>query len=293
MRKKLKKLAAIGVGMVLAGIMVCIISGIFGGTLGAFRTNSHGWDFVPFHWVPFITEVIQEDSVTTEVIEEGNAQEYCYTDSNSKQISRENVRSVDLNVNGCILQIVPGKADQTNAVLELPKELSHKNIKEKFDEKEGEWEIEIDVKNHHRNNPSYIVRLVLPPNLLELSTEVNAGRVEMEKISANKLDINVNMGDVVLDSISANESHFETNMGNIDGTVTLNGEVEIDSSMGNIQLQVKNKTEYGYKIHNEMGTVTIDEAKYEGVLKDMKVNTQAPLVFDIECSMGSVIIDFE
>ncbi len=292
MSKKFKKLVAIGTGMVLAGIMVCIISGIFGGTLGAYHINTRGWNFIPFSRVPFVTEFLEEDTISTEIIQDGAQQEYCSTDSNTIQISRENVRSVELKAEGCVVEILPGNPDQNHAVLEYSRELSHKNIQEKFDEKEGKWEIEIHAKKHRQDNPTNTIQLVLPPDLIEFSTEVSMGEMEMKGISANKIDINANMSDVTFEGISANKSHIETNMGNIEGTATLNGKVEIDCSMGDVQLNVANKTEYGYKIENEMGTVTIDERKYEGVLKDVKINTQAPLLFDVDCSMGDVTIEF-
>ena len=98
------------------------------------------------------------------------------------------------------------------------------------------------------------------------------------------------MGNVSVENVQAFSSELTTKMGNIEGNMNLTGRNKIECNMGTVQLDVSAKGEYGYKIENKMGNVTIDKNVYSGFSNEVNINPKAPVFFDIECSMGNVTI---
>ncbi len=278
MNKPMKRLMAAGGGMVLAGLALTVISVSLGGNFGAFDIEEK---------IPYIGDFFEFGS--EDYLQEGTAQEGDFSDA--QPISVENVRSIKFKAENCKVEIVAGDSGQTAATLLLSGNFTEKNLKDSFDDKNGLWELELKAKKHH-NSEGYEAKLIVPPQLLEFELETNTGSAVVEGISANKLELKSNMAELELDSISANESSFEINMGDLTGSASLTGKVEIECTMGDVNLHLNNKTEYGYKIKNEMGSISIDGRNYEGMDNKAELNPDAPLFFDVECSMGDVSVEF-
>lgn len=294
MKKFFKVVAAVGGGMVLAGILIVVISLACGAQFGSLTLDSGVFRYLPFTQIK--NSVVQE--VTEEVNDwyhHGNTQQNAAQNGyQGGRMETEAVQKLKLHAKGCEVQVVAGGAEQTTAVLELGGKLTEQHVRQKRDN-DGEWEITIDTKQNNLpiDTQEYQAVLTIPPAMVELDIEASAASVTVENISTSELDIEASMADVQLSNVVAAKSDMNADMGNITGTAQLSGKNDMECSMGNIELTVTGVVDYGYKIENSMGSVSIGGHEHNGSHNEVEFNRTASTLFDVECSMGAVSVDFQ
>lgn len=276
MKAVFKKMLAIGGSMALAGVILSVIGLFFSD--GMPKTYFSPREILP-SWIA--NEFFDDWDEHLPVVMEGSA--------NGQQFSVDFLNELELDCRGCSVEIVVGKEGQTSATLEMKGQLTQQHIDQKYNSNKGKWELELNSRNENQYD-SYQAVLTVPPTLSKMDIKAKMGKVSIGSIHLNELDLETNMGNIELDNVSAAISSMNTDMGNIEGSVALTGKQEIDCSMGNIELRINAQGEYGYKMENKMGSVTIGNTNYSSIDKKMEVNSNAPLFFDVECSMGNVTL---
>lgn len=284
MRSPFKKMLLIGLGMTMAGCVISSIPFAFGLELksnlfrwNTFANNSNGFRFFNDFFDDYIDWDQPSDSCQV-VDDQGN------------RIVSGLVNHIQLETNGVNIEIVKGKRNQSRAELIMQGGLKPNHVKYNYDPEDREWEISIHTGKNKKNAENYKVILTVPPYIESFEINSEKSLVSMKDINVKDLEIEDNMGSVSIENVQAFSSELTTNMGNIEGSVNLTGRNKIECSMGNIQLDVSAKGEYGYKIKNTMGNVTVDKNVYSGFSNEVNINPKAPVFFDIECSMGNIKI---
>ncbi len=285
MKKLFERLAAVGGGMCLVGLLIVVISLACGAQFGSLRIDSGVFRFIPFAQIKneFISEVSEEVG------------EWYHHDTTLQNARLETgmVQKIKLRANGCEVQVKTGDENHTSAVLELSGKLTEDHIRQKWDD-DGELELTIDSKQNVLpvDSSEYQAVLTVPPALIQLDIDASQAAVTVEDLTVTELDTEASMADVKLNKVVASKSDMKADMGNISGTVQLSGKNDMECSMGNIELTVTGVVDYGYTIENSMGNVNIGGHEHSGSHNEVKLNQQAATLFYVECSMGSVIVDF-
>ena len=288
MRSPFKKMLLVGLGMTIAGFVSCSIPLAFSSELKSniFQWNdstNHGWRFDFFD--DFLDEYIDWDW--------GQSQDSCrvFDDyGKGKRIVSGLINRIQLDANGVNVEIVKGKRNQSRAELIMQGDLKPNHVKYNYDPEDREWEISINTGKNKKNAENYKVILTVPPYIDSFEINSQKSVVSVKDIKVKDLEIEDNMGNVSVENVQAFSSELTTKMGNIEGNMNLTGRNKIECNMGTVQLDVSAKGEYGYKIENKMGNVTIDKNVYSGFSNEVNINPKAPVFFDIECSMGNVTI---
>lgn len=124
--------------------------------------------------------------------------------------------------------------------------------------------------------------------------DVGAGEVICNGIKAGKMEASVGAGVLEAVDIEADGLDFSVAMGSVsvsEGTIV--GNIDLSCDMGSLYLEMKgNEKDYNYDIECSMGTIMIDNAEYSGMGKEKYINNHAAKELKASCNMGSIEVTF-
>lgn len=128
----------------------------------------------------------------------------------------------------------------------------------------------------------------------DVNVAVGAGEMIVENIICKDLDVNVGAGEFVGKSVSVfDDTKLKAGAGHIEINGTAGENLDIRCSMGGIELSLDNdETDFNYEIECVAGSVEIGAKKFTALSGEKKIDNQASGEIDIDCSMGSVTLDF-
>lgn len=129
----------------------------------------------------------------------------------------------------------------------------------------------------------------------EVDIDLNAGTVGWEALTANKLKIDMAAGAIQGENtIILDETELDMRA----GAITLNGSLgtctELDLSAGKLEMMLTDAfTDYNYDLSCAGGVIQVGDTSLEGVGKDHEIDHGAWKNLNIQCSAGTVNINFE
>ncbi len=159
------------------------------------------------------------------------------------------------------------------------------------------------------------ITITLPPDFVaeDISLEIKAGDVEVEKIHAATGSFNMSAGRLVVKELEiTEESDYiigagEMSLNNVSiqnisvdcgvGYVTIEGNVFGDSdvicNIGNVELDLDGKEEdYTYDISASIGNIDIDNNSYHNISNRVINNDGTENSLSLKCEIGNISIDF-
>ena len=169
--------------------------------------------------------------------------------------------------------------------------------------------------NYTTNNWNGSITLYVPEGCRweQATLELGAGSLEAEKMVADNLEAHVGAGQMIFDELYADQTTFDCGMGQliaeqlqsriVDATVgmgslQLTGDVTEqltgECSMGELQLELAGtQTDFNYDLSCGMGELTVGDDSYTGLAQKKQIHNNAVKSMDLECSMGSITVQFE
>ena len=127
----------------------------------------------------------------------------------------------------------------------------------------------------------------------KMELELGAGEALGEGIRADKAELSVGMGAIELSDMQIGKLSVETGMGSVEFKGSISEKADIECSMGSIYMEIEgSEQDFDYKIESAMGSINIGDRDYAGLAREKKINNNAGKSIEVECSMGSVEIDF-
>lgn len=128
----------------------------------------------------------------------------------------------------------------------------------------------------------------------EISLEVGAGKIVIDRISSPDLELEIGAGEIQLKDMEVGELSAGIGMGNFAAAGSADGDVKIECSMGNVELTLfGGEKSFNYSIECSMGNVDLGGGSYSGLAKEKKIQNGAAKTMEIECSMGNVTVSFD
>lgn len=160
-----------------------------------------------------------------------------------------------------------------------------------------------------------VITLVVPAGTWfeEVDIEVGAGVMEISGLQTAEVDASIGAGELIMRQVDTGELSVEAGAGRIEArdmiskdvsiTVsmgeciyegTASGNIDVECDMGNIKLSLKEKEkDFNYEIECGMGSIEIGGMEFSGFGSERRVDNGAYKKFDAECSMGSIVVDFQ
>lgn len=127
----------------------------------------------------------------------------------------------------------------------------------------------------------------------DMSLEVGAGQILVDGLSADSCEIEVGMGEIVLSDMQVGELDAECGMGSLEISGSVLGDLDVSCGMGSVEMDLEgSRQDFNYEVEAAMGSVSIDGDDFSGLAQDRSVNNGAARTMSIECSMGSIEVEF-
>ena len=126
-----------------------------------------------------------------------------------------------------------------------------------------------------------------------IELEIGAGNFTIEGLSGQEVNISVGAGGIFVENAEVNELDMEAAAGSIELTGTVSGNADIECAAGSISLFLYNdETAFNYEIECAVGSININGDEYTGLATERSINNNAGKEMNIECSAGSVEVNF-
>lgn len=149
--------------------------------------------------------------------------------------------------------------------------------------------------------------------LQNLKVELGAGNIVFDQMKVEEASFDVGAGDIYLGSLISTNGEFKIGMGRMEvadasvskasvdvgvGEFLYTGafkkSAKISCSMGRVKLTLHGtKKDYNYALECSVGTIAVGETTYSNVSTTKKMDNGSKKSIDLECSVGSIEIEFE
>ena len=127
-----------------------------------------------------------------------------------------------------------------------------------------------------------------------LEANVGAGQMTFEKLDADQAELDCGAGQMTVEELSSRVAEVSVGM----GSVRLNGDVterlDGECSMGELKLTLTGaQTDFNYDLSCGMGELKVGDDSYNGLAQEKQINHNASKNMELECAMGSVVVEFK
>lgn len=155
---------------------------------------------------------------------------------------------------------------------------------------------EVTANDRWRGNwKEFHIEITVPADYVldELDLTIGAGKLTAEGLRCLEADLCVGAGQMILTDFSADVSaDLEAAAGQIKLNGEVYGEVDISAEAGQVVLNIPRPEDYGYEVECSLGNVKLGPHQFSGMSTSASDNTGAATLFEIECSVGSVEVNF-
>lgn len=141
------------------------------------------------------------------------------------------------------------------------------------------------------------IKIIIPEDFtFDLTTiEMIAGKVNMNNLHTNDLDITVAAGQLELDGVNCYDFSLDSGLGQ---TLVYNlkgrGHIDVDLGLGDVYMLLEgNESEYNYNVNVGLGNVRIGHEEFSGIADRSSYNSRGRKTIDVDCGLGSVDIEME
>ena len=127
-----------------------------------------------------------------------------------------------------------------------------------------------------------------------LEANVGAGKMAFGTLDADQITLDCGAGQMTVEELSSRVAEVSVGM----GSVRLNGDVterlDGECSMGELKLTLAGmQTDFDYDLSCGMGELKVGDDSYNGLAQEKQINNNASKNMELECAMGSVVVEFK
>lgn len=127
----------------------------------------------------------------------------------------------------------------------------------------------------------------------EIDLFTGAGSLEVGEITADDLSAEAGAGMLFIQSFSADKVEMNVSAGSLEAEGTIGRNADLECGVGSMNLILHGaETDYDYEIECAVGEIILGDNSYSGLSSERTIRNGGRSVLDIECAMGSVVIDF-
>lgn len=124
--------------------------------------------------------------------------------------------------------------------------------------------------------------------------KLGAGKALVSDFCAEELKVQVGAGELIMDDVLLEKAKVEVGAGRCAIIGEITDELKAECAMGSIDLMLQGEEEdFDYKIEAVSGSVSIGGQLYSGLAKEKKIDNDADKEMKLNCSMGSIQVNFE
>lgn len=141
---------------------------------------------------------------------------------------------------------------------------AHEKLAPKFEVKNSCLEITQKPAKNFWGRKTCSVTITVPGELSSVYLDMSAGDIDLNGITADRLDIDVSAGDLDISDCKLGDASVDASTGDIDFLNTEFDKLEIDASIGDIQVDAaEDLSDYKIKLDTSLGDVDVNGRDYK------------------------------
>lgn len=196
------------------------------------------------------------------------------------------ITSLDFELGGAEIYLVAG--DKFDLQVEGSPRFENRVVR-------GEWKLKTSDFNMPNNDAVFTITYPRDMVFDSIDLSVGAGILHADALQCRKAEFEVGAGSIEVSSLNCQqECSVDVGAGKFSlSEGTLNGHTEIDCGLGKADLRAARPQNYYLELSCSVGTVTFDGTEYRSIAEDSTFGTfPAASSYEIECSLGSVTVEF-
>lgn len=127
-----------------------------------------------------------------------------------------------------------------------------------------------------------------------LEANVGAGKMTFEKLDADQAELDCGAGQMTVEELSSRVAEVSVGMGSVRLTGDVTERLDGECSMGELKLTLAGaQTDFNYDLSCGMGELKVGDDSYNGLAQEKQINNNASKNMELECAMGSVVVEFK
>ena len=127
----------------------------------------------------------------------------------------------------------------------------------------------------------------------EMNVSIGAGRLEVASLFADQFTFEIGAGEIIVENGTVGTADMSIALGNFEFDGIISKGADIECSMGNVSMNLEDEMkDYNYEIECAAGEVEVGDDTTAGVASDRTIDNGSDKTISVECSMGSVSINF-
>lgn len=153
------------------------------------------------------------------------------------------------------------------------------------------WELKTSGKNRTTGS----MTIILPEGFTFEDVEITlgAGEISGSGLRATELEFTAGAGSISMTDVWADKLELKAEAGNVEVSGDVGHTVDITAEAGYVSLNMPRPEDYGYEVECSMGHVSLGGDDFTALQSSHSANLSAPLLFEIECSVGGVEVSFD
>ncbi len=127
-----------------------------------------------------------------------------------------------------------------------------------------------------------------------LEANVGAGKMTFSKLNADQTTLDCGAGQMTVEEFNSRVTEVSVGMGSVRLTGDVTGSLTGECSMGELKATLAGaQTDFNYDLSCGMGEMKVGDDSYNGMANEKQIDNQAAKDMQLECAMGSVIVEFK
>lgn len=127
-----------------------------------------------------------------------------------------------------------------------------------------------------------------------LGAYVGAGQIVFHELHADQAILDCGMGQLVVDDFYSRTVDATVGMGSLRLTGEVTERLTGECSMGELKATLTGEqTDFNYDLNCGMGELKIGDDSYNGLAQEKQINNNASKTMELNCSMGSLVVEFK
>lgn len=127
-----------------------------------------------------------------------------------------------------------------------------------------------------------------------LEANVGAGKMAFEKLNADQATLDCGAGQITVEEFNSRVTEVSVGMGSVRLTGDVTERLTGDCAMGELKLTLAGaQGDFNYDLSCGMGEMKVGDDSYNGMANEKQINNQAAKDMELNCAMGSVVVEFQ
>lgn len=127
-----------------------------------------------------------------------------------------------------------------------------------------------------------------------LEAHVGAGKMAFGRLAADQATLDCGAGQMTVEEFNSRVAEVSVGMGSVRLTGDVTESLTGDCSMGELKATLAGaQTDFNYDLSCGMGAMKVGSESYNGMAQEKKIDNQASKNMQLDCAMGSVMVEFE